>query len=297
MDPRPPGGRSRATRLTLVAFVLFVLLAIVGFASKSGFGGASDASPSRTTANYAFSVFMVLFVLAIPVTLYVFFMQGREAAVTRTKGFKRIVIQNLLTFGVFVAIGGFLAYLYHTHPRFLRFGDAAANARKARKNGAAGPDAASPTFERPVLYVTVVLLLVLAVVAVVLYRRRKAERRAKVALEPETFAAELSADISDAIEDLEAEPDPRRAVIAAYARMEGALTRHGIPRRPSETPFEYLAGVLLDLRAPPTAVRLLTEAFERAKFSHHEIDERTRRDAITALAAVRDALELGAEAA
>ena len=56
-------------------------------------------------------------------------------------------------------------------------------------------------------------------------------------------AEDLAASISVAIDDLEAEPDARRAVIAAYARMEGALARHGLQRRPSQTPLEYLRQV------------------------------------------------------
>jgi Domain of unknown function (DUF4129) len=98
--------------------------------------------------------------------------------------------------------------------------------------------------------------------------------------------------VSDAIDDLRGEADPRRAVIAAYARMERVLGQHGQPRRPSEAPFEYLARVLLRLRVRQAAVRDLTELFERAKFSTHEIDQRMKERAIAALISVRD--DLGA---
>jgi len=64
-----------------------------------------------------------------------------------------------------------------------------------------------------------------------------------------------------------------------------------LQRRPSETPYEYLARVLLELRVPGDAVRRLTDAFERAKFSRHEVDEPRRRDAIGALVAVREGLQ------
>ena len=107
---------------------------------------------------------------------------------------------------------------------------------------------------------------------------------------------ELALAIPDAIEDLEAEPDARKAVIAAYARMEGVLGRHGLPRRPSETPFEYLGRVLIDLRARADSVRRLTSLFERAKFSRHEINLRMKNEAIAALAAIRDDLRAAAAA-
>ena len=102
--------------------------------------------------------------------------------------------------------------------------------------------------------------------------------------------AELSAALSDAIDDLRNEPDPRRAVIAAYARMEGVLARHGHARDPAETPFEYLSRILLSLQVGGSAVRELTELFERAKFSAHDIDDTMKERAISSLLSVRDAL-------
>src|SRR5919112_3715948 len=118
MEPLPTGS-SRFTRLTLVALALFVLLALVAFASRSGFGGASDARPSPGYVSWAFSIFLVVFVLSIPVTLYAFFVQGREAAVERARGFKRVVIQNLLLLGFFIGVAAFLIYAKHLRQTFL----------------------------------------------------------------------------------------------------------------------------------------------------------------------------------
>jgi hypothetical protein len=96
--------------------------------------------------------------------------------------------------------------------------------------------------------------------------------------------------MTDAIDDLEAEPDARRAVIAAYARMEGVLARHGLRRTPSETPLEYLRRILIGLAARPDAVKRLTSLFEQAKFSRREIDGEMKREAIGALREIRDDL-------
>jgi Domain of unknown function (DUF4129) len=295
MEPEPfPGGSSRGTRLTLVALALFALLAIVAFASRSGFGGSSDARPSDGYVSWAFSVFLVLFVLAIPFTAYAFYVRGREGAVERAKSFKRIVIQNLLTVAFIVGLIAFLIYLRQFRWSSLfggrrqgSLGDAsdAAKAKAGNKQ-----DAFEPVFHWPVAVVAAVLIAALLVTAYVLHRRRVARRGTRVPLD-RSIADDLSAEISDAIEDLEAEPDARRAVIAAYARMERVLGRHGLRRRPSQTPYEYLAGVLLDLRAPADAVRRLTDAFERAKFSRQEIGDPIKRDAIGALVAVRAGLE------
>ncbi len=92
------------------------------------------------------------------------------------------------------------------------------------------------------------------------------------------------------IDDLRRENDPRRAVVAAYASMERILAAHGLARRRAETPFEYLARVLRELHVGEDAVRSLTQLFEYAKFSAHEIDAGMKEEAIVALSAVRDDL-------
>jgi Domain of unknown function (DUF4129) len=103
-------------------------------------------------------------------------------------------------------------------------------------------------------------------------------------------AEELEAAAVEGIDDLGTEPDARRAVLKAYARMESALDASGLPRQRSETPFEFLGRALLRLDASRGSVARLTSLFERAKFSHHEVDERMRREAIAALADVRTEL-------
>lgn len=101
---------------------------------------------------------------------------------------------------------------------------------------------------------------------------------------------EVALALDESLDDLRAEPDLRKAIIAAYARMERALAVAGIPRRPSEAPLEYLERALTALDASAGAVARLTDLFERAKFSHHEPDPSMRDEAIDALVAVRDEL-------
>jgi hypothetical protein len=103
-------------------------------------------------------------------------------------------------------------------------------------------------------------------------------------------AEELSAVAAASIDELRREPDSRKAVIAAYASMERVLASHGLARRRAEAPFEYLARVLRELNVREHAVRSLTELFEYAKFSTHEVDAAMKDDAIAALGAVRDDL-------
>jgi 2-hydroxychromene-2-carboxylate isomerase len=64
--------------------------------------------------------------------------------------------------------------------------------------------------------------------------------------------------------------------------MERALAAHGIPRRRYEAPHEYLARVLDDLTHGGRGARKLTELFEQARFSTHDIDPSLKDEAIAA---------------
>lgn len=108
---------------------------------------------------------------------------------------------------------------------------------------------------------------------------------------------EVALALDESLDDLRSEPDVRRAIIAAYARMERTLAGAGIPRRPSEAPLEYMGRALQQLDASSGAVTRLTDLFERAKFSQHDPDESMRGEAIGALVAVRDELRKPVEVA
>ncbi len=103
-------------------------------------------------------------------------------------------------------------------------------------------------------------------------------------------AETLSAALDESLAELRAEPDPRRAIIAAYAHMERALAAAGLPRRPAEAPLEYLERALVDLDATAASASRLTDLFRVAKFSDHPLDAQAKEDAIDALEAVRDEL-------
>jgi propanediol dehydratase large subunit len=111
------------------------------------------------------------------------------------------------------------------------------------------------------------------------------------------LSAALADVIDDTLDDLRAELDARRAVIAAYARLEHVLAAYGAPRHASEAPQEYLERVLVDLEVPRAAVSRLTALFTRAKFSHHEVVATMKDEAIEALETVRDGLREAQERA
>ena len=294
MEPLPTGS-GRSARLALVAIGLLALLAVVAFASRSGFGHQSQAKPTPGYVSYAFTAFLIVFLLAIPVAIYSFVIQAREGEVIR-KSFTHRVLQNIAMMLFFGVIAFVIIYLkQHHHHIFNLNTNALKNSSKAlhhRANGKAVPY--EPKFEWSVFWVA--LVAVLGSSAFVIYRWRTRKRRKLIPLNIQpTVAEDFAASIGDAIGDLEAEPDARRAVIAAYARMEAVLARNGLRRRPSDTPVEYLRRVLLGLTTQVAAVQRLTGLFEEAKFSRHEIDEPMRDEALDALRQVRDDLEADAE--
>jgi hypothetical protein len=276
---------ARSIRLALVAFALLGLLAIVAFASKSGIGRSSHAEPTPGYVSYAFTAFLIVFVLAIPLAAYTFLLQARERNFER-KSFGARVIQNTLTFLVVLAIVAMVLYLRHRHSHLFTQGSLKRPGQVVHKAGSKADLKYAPKFEWSVFWIAAVALL--ATAAVLVDQRRRRKRRKAVPLQAPSVAEDLVAEMTDAIEDLEAEPDARRAVIAAYARMEGVFARHGLSRRASETPLEYLRRILLGLTARADAVTRLTDLFEQAKFSLHEIDATMKRDAIGALKEIRD---------
>jgi Domain of unknown function (DUF4129) len=129
-----------------------------------------------------------------------------------------------------------------------------------------------------------------AALAVAAWELRR--REAVVAPEPDG-AEEVRAAVEVSLAEIEQEPDPRRAVIKAYARMESSLAASGLPRRAVETSLEYMSRALGALRVTRPPVERLTALFHEAKYSRHAVGPAMKADAIAALGAIRD--ELGLE--
>ena len=140
-----------------------------------------------------------------------------------------------------------------------------------------------------------IFVVLIAGTVVVLIARRQTKRVPR----PWRFGRneEVSLAIDESIEDLRNDPDLRRAIVAAYARMELALGRAGLPRHPAEAPFEYVERALMSLDTSSASVHRLTALFESAKFSHHEPEAAMRDEAIDALLAVRAELSRPVEEA
>jgi hypothetical protein len=100
--------------------------------------------------------------------------------------------------------------------------------------------------------------------------------------------------VDQSLDELVSEPDSRRAVIAAYARMERLLQNASLRREQWETPFEYLDRVLVELGATAEAAGTLTELFEWAKFAPHPVTVAMKQEALDALMALRESVQAAA---
>jgi Domain of unknown function (DUF4129) len=121
------------------------------------------------------------------------------------------------------------------------------------------------------------------VVVLWLRRQRLVERASQ--------ARATRAAVEAAIGALDAEADPRRAVIAAYGAMQRTFGEHGVGRSPAETPREYLRRVLVASRATEREATTLTDVFEEARYSTHAIPERWCGVALSALRSLRARLQ------
>jgi hypothetical protein len=136
--------------------------------------------------------------------------------------------------------------------------------------------------------VAVGLVVALLAGAVALRRERPQEAVARTDGEP--ARAEGLEAVEESLDALLGEPDHRRAVVAAYSRMERLFAGRGVPRGRSETGREHVDRALRDLGAPADVTAVLADRFEAARFSDRPVGPDDRRAAVDALTALRDAL-------
>jgi Domain of unknown function (DUF4129) len=287
-DVRRSGRRGppQPARVALVALAAAALLALVAAGAARGplrGGGGRPAFPTDLVASLLL-LLLVAAVAALVLAVVVLVPDGRMRPVRRHRN---SVLAALLPLGLLLALW--------------LFGEPLGLLDRLR------PDSATPstlpTFEvpeqsveaadpgpLPLLVAGAAVVVMAAIVTAWLLADRR--RRAP----PRTAAERLVELLDDTLDDLERDPDPRRAVIAAWARMERGLAAAGLPRRPAEAPFEYAGRVLATMPGRPDHVHRLTSLFERAKFSRHTIDQAMREQAVAALRAVRTDLEAAVRA-
>jgi hypothetical protein len=92
----------------------------------------------------------------------------------------------------------------------------------------------------------------------------------------------------------DADSDPRIAVIACWVRLEEAAAAAGTPRHPGDTSTDLVRRLLATHRVSGPVLDDFAGVYRLARYATHTIDERTRADAIRALALLRGELTAGA---
>jgi hypothetical protein len=289
MDVSSPGERRRGRRAAVALVVLAGLLAAVAIASTGntplGEGGARR--PADQVMDVVATIFLVVMLIGSGLLILLFVLRKDVVAEGARLGRQKGRWSSILPAAVFFVLLGIAFWVGRGHqpqqPR--RLPNPIAQATGAEQ-GNRGRDRYEPRFTLlPVLIVGGLAAAGIAA-AYVSYRGR---RRALGRGDPEL--AEILADVvSETLDDLRAEADPRKAVIAAYARLERALAAYGLPRRVSEAPEEYVARILGELDVGSASVQRLTALFERAKFSQHDVDEAMKTEAIDTLEELRTEL-------
>jgi NADH:ubiquinone oxidoreductase subunit 6 (subunit J) len=289
MDVSSPGEHRRGRRVALVLGLLVLLLAAVAIASAGDtpLGGGGARRPADQVADVAASLLLVVMAVGTVLLVLLFVLRRdvvAEGARLRRQRGRRTGLFAGAAFFVFLGLSLWVAH------------DRGQDARRrpptsvADAIGAAGGKKAREPYEPQFTIWPVLVVAGLAGAGLsAAYLSYRGRRRALGRGDPE-LALLLADVVEETLDDLRAERDPRKAVIAAYARLERALAAYGLPRRASEAPEEYVTRILRELEVGTASVQRLTTLFARAKFSQHEVDEGMKDEAIETLEELRTEL-------
>ena len=271
---------ARTARLFVAFAALFgVLLAVVAVASSaSDVESGADEPVATGAASWLLAVFVVLGLLAVPLLAYVYAREVPQSTQRRRRA-------RMLPLVLVAAAAAILIVALRSPDELAEVVERLRLNRDPR--GGVDPAAARPPLELfPFMVVSSAVLAAGALLAAHRLLRRPGPRP--------TLPEELSHALDESLDDLRAEPDPRVAVVRAYARMEATLDRCGVPRHEAEAPFEYVGRILLELDVRGEPVHALAGLYERARFSRHEIGAELKAEAIRALESIRDDLAAAA---
>ncbi len=301
MRVAPPAGfrltRVSATRLTLLGIAVSILIGLVAFASHASSPAGQSTSPSPTVGVIGQTVVLLViagdlgFMALVAYAIWSGRRRGKGTEENERSPYQpavhwiwKVVAVALPLLLLLVLVLAVHALPAHLHPP-PAVGVPPGRLPPGNRSTAGTQRAHPPGFTTSALLAAAAITIAVLIAGFWITRRRPNHESKPL------LARDLSESIDDSLDDIRREVNPRRAVIAAYARMERVLRSYGLPRRDYEAPREYLARVLGDLHVREDAVGSLTDLFELARFSRHDIGLPMKERAISALVAVRDDLD------
>jgi hypothetical protein len=266
-----------------------LLVAVVALASRPMAGAEAPlvgAAMTRTVLDLAFYLFVALSLIDVLILGWLLWPQEDLGPAPRLARRRHSLIASLVLAVTLVLVvwsrGGALGRLPLLGP-----GPSPVATHPGTSRLAPGAGAASLGIDWAALAITA---LVLAVIVTLGWRALRPPRlRLRVVRSP---LADLEDALEDALADAAEEPDPRQAVITAWARIERLLAEYDASRRPFEAPFEYAARAAAAVGLDAGALERLAGLYEWARFSVHEVTSAMRREALEGLTQVRERLRL-----
>ena len=274
--------RGRAARILVPALVVLGLVALVAIAATGSTTSASDADARAPGVLGGAMLGLALVALIASVAFIVFAFwheRGRDYPSTVGGFTQYVLIATLLLLLVVLNVGDWrLPGLDKLRPT-----------RMSSTVTSTSEDASTATSDARSTWLAMLAVLVLAALGAAAFYVASRSKR-KPPAEEGALVDTLDDVLAETLDDLRRERDPRRAVVAAYARLERALAANGLPRRPAETQGEHIARILHALEVDRDAVGRLVDLYAWAKFSQHEVDVGMKNEAIETLEGLRGEL-------
>jgi hypothetical protein len=282
-------ARTRNALLTAVGVLGAVVLVAIAARGSTTAGDGGLRKPSDALLDVFFTMYLIALVAGAVMFVYLLVMRRKVKAQTGSAP-RKSLLEMLGTMLILVTLALLLYWRLQNWERPAPVEPEEAIGQAGTLPAITTTSRTPTSYEAEVAWAPVLVTMGLILLAAVAWwYSGRARKRARGELTSELAAAVAQA-VDESLDDLRAEPDPRRAVIAAYARLERVLAAHGLPRKPAEAPMEYLGRMLTELSVSDRAARALTDLFERAKFSQHAVGAEMKDEAIDALQTVRDDL-------
>jgi tetrahydromethanopterin S-methyltransferase subunit B len=275
--------RGKALRIVLWALAVLSLVGLVTIAAagSTSTGSGESRRPSYALFDTALSLVLVAMLASVVFLVYAVAHGNGSPPDNRRPGRDLLAIVGVVALAILIGTSDVSTWLQST----LR--EPAQQSRVGATPNRPEDETGAPN--RPA-FTWVPLAVILSFTAVAVAAMVLAERRRRARFGREAVEEAIVDALDDMLDDLRAEADPRRAVIAAYARLERVLAAHGVARSASETQEEYVARIFGQLEIDFRSIRRLTDLFVVAKFSQHVVDVDMKEEAIDILEQVRDEL-------